>query len=240
MKKIRIIAVVAAVLTFLIVLAFMTRKNTPAPAKADAKTSVVIAAKDIASASVITKDMLATKSVSAKDAQSDAFTDPSKVMGRIANAQIRKGEQLLQSNTGPGGDSKYGLAVSLPGGMRALTLDFTSDTQGRLSNLLHIGNRVDVAAVLEEDSGGGKKVTTAELVLQNQEIVALNDSLANSDQADGKDQTDTKVTYQTVTLAVTPADSLKLIAFQKKGSVRLLLRSQSDQEQKEIEAFSVS
>lgn len=240
MKKIRIIAIVAAVLTFLIVLAFMTRKNAPAPAKAGAKTSVVVASKDIASAAVITKDMLTTKSVSAQDAPGDAFTDPSKAVGRIAKAQIRKGEQLLQSNTSPGGDSRYGLAVSLPSGMRALTLDFSSDTQGRLSNLLHVGNRVDVAAVLEEDSGGGKKVKIAELVLQNQEIVALNDSLAGSDQTDEKDQADTKVTYQTVTLAVTPADSLKLIAFQKKGSVRLLLRAQSDQEKKEIAAFSVS
>ena len=238
MKKIRILAGVAAALTFLAVLAVMRHQSQPVPADAGAKASIVVASQDIAPSSVITKEMLATKSVSAEDAPGDAFTDPAKAVGRIADSQIRKGEQVLQSNTTSAGDSKYGLAVRLPGGMRAVTLDFESDTQGRLSNLLRIGNRVDVAAVLEEDPGEGKgKETSAVLVLQDQEIVALNDSLANPDQTD---ETDEKIAYQTVTLAVTPEDSLKLIAFQKRGSVRLILRPQSDQEKKEIGAFVIS
>lgn len=237
MKKIRIIALVAAVLTFLIVLVIMNQKSRPASTAAGAKTSVVVAAKDIASSSILTKDMLTTKSVSAKDAPEDALTDPSKAIGRIAKTEIKKGERVLQSNTDTASDSDYGLAVRLSNGMRAVTLDFESDTQGRLSNLLRVGNRVDVAAVLEEDAGDGKsKQTDAEMILQNQEIVALNDSLANPEQTDEKAE---KVAYQTVTLAVTPEDSLKLIAFQKRGSVRLILRPQSNQEKKEIKAFVI-
>lgn len=237
MKKIRTIAIMAAVLTFLIVLAIMSYKSRQStPTDTGNKTVVVIASKDIASSSVITKDMLTTKNISGKGTPDDAFTDPSKAVGRIAKAQIRKGEQLLQSSTSPAETSQYGLAVNLPSGMRAVTLDFNSDTQGRLSNLLRVGNRVDVTAVLDEDSGG-KKVTTAVMVLQNQEIIALNDTLANPDETGTKDE---KVTYQTVTLAVTPEDSLKLATYQKKGSIRLLLRSQSDQEKREIQAFVIS
>ena len=238
MKKIRIIAIIAAALTFLIVLAVMRHQSQPAPADSGAKITIVVASRDIASSSAITKEMLTTKSVSAKDAPSDTFTDPSKAVGRIADAPIGKGEQVLQSNTSSAGDSRYGLAARLPNGMRAVTLDFESDTQGRLSDLLRVGNRVDVAAVLEADSDDGKsKKTSAVLVLQNQEIVALNDSLADTGQTDEKEE---KITYQTVTLAVTPEDSLRLITFQKRGSVRLILRPQSDQEKKEIGAFVLS
>lgn len=238
MKKIRIIAIIAAALTFLIVLAVMRHQSQPAPADSGAKITIVVASRDITSSSVITKEMLTTKSVSAKDAPSDAFTDPSKAVGRIADAPIGKGEQVLQNNTSSAGDSRYGLAARLPNGMRAVTLDFESDTQGRLSDLLRVGNRVDVAAVLEADSDDGKsKKTSAVLVLQNQEIVALNDSLADTGQTDEKEE---KITYQTVTLAVTPEDSLRLITFQKRGSVRLILRPQSDQEKKEIGAFVLS
>ncbi|MBE6829894.1 MAG: Flp pilus assembly protein CpaB [Ruminococcaceae bacterium] len=237
-KKIRIIALIAAVLTFLIVLAIMNQKSRLSPDVAGAKTSVVVAAKDIPSSSVLTKDMLTTKSMSAKDVPADALTDPSEAVGRISTTKIKIGEQIVQSNTSSAGDSKYGLAVRLPNGMRAVTLDFESDTQGRLSNLLRVGNRVDVAAVLDEDAGDGKgKQTGAEMILQNQEIVALNDSLSNPDPTDEKEE---KVAYQTVTLSVTPEDSLKLLAFQKRGSVRLILRPQSDQEKKEIKAFVIS
>jgi pilus assembly protein CpaB len=234
-KRIRIIALIAAVVTLLGILAVMNHKSLPMSSDAGSKVTIVVAAKNIVPSSVITKEMLTTKSMSAKNVQSTAFTDLSAAVGRISSTEIYAGEQLMQNNTSAVGDSKYGLAVRLPNGMRAATLNFESDTQGSLANLLRVGNRVDIVSILEVDNGDSQsKRMRASLLLQNQEIVALNGNVTNLN------NTDDKATYKTVTLAVTPEDSLKLISAQASGSVRLILRPQSDEGMKNIGAFLIN
>lgn len=230
MKKIQIIALAAAILVFLCIFLFLKLQDGTASTNNGGKNAVAVAAQDIVPSTAITEDMIEMKKIPAEEVQENGFTDPSQLIGRVATAKIYAGDQVLKDNTGTAEYALQGLAVSLPKGKRAVTLAFESEPQGRLGDLLRVGNRVDVVSAQDVKINGEETKKCASMLLQNQEIVALDNRLVNSAEVESE------TTYETVTLAITPEDVLKLISAQENGSIRLILRPQSDEEIKEIDA----
>jgi pilus assembly protein CpaB len=116
-----------------------------------------------------------------------------------------------------------GLAFIVPSGKRAISIP-VDDVSG-VAGLLKPGDRVDVVAVVPEpDATGQKETPTSFVIMQNISILAVNGKL-EEEKTTKKEE---KLAQGTVTLAVTPEESRRLLLANQKGVIRLMLRSPVD------------
>ena len=225
MKKVKILALVSAAVTALFVFLFLSSLNRPAET---ATTSVVIAASDIPANIPITEAMIETKVIPTGAVVSGALSDKSEVIGKVANAEIFAGEQLLNAkllSTGKS-DSKT-LAYVIKPGMRAITIA-VDETSG-VAFMITPGNNVDIIGEFvkttnsAEDGSESDKISYTTMVLENITVLAVD----NVFYKDGKANSD-KPAYTTLTLQVTPSQAMELSTAQFEGQLRTILRSPVD------------
>jgi pilus assembly protein CpaB len=143
MKKIRIIALIAAVVAAVAVYKLLDVLSQPPETP---RTNVVMAAADIPQNTVITADMVALQPVATEAVAADGFTSMDTVVGMVAKTEILAGEQVRSGRLVQMGEaadtSSSTLAYVVEPGMRAVTIT-VSETTG-LDTMLKPGNRVDV------------------------------------------------------------------------------------------------
>jgi pilus assembly protein CpaB len=238
-KKIRIIAIITAIVLAISVLIFLRSLNEPEEVE---KTLVVIAANNILPHTEITSDMIATKEIPADVVHNDAALSKDLVIGKVCNSHIVQDEIILLSKLEKPGESTYGLSYAVQEGMRAITVSV--DEVSGLSGLLQPGNYVDVLIVLtiekeimshDEDKTVSNTIqeTLSSQLLQNIEILAVGSYLDERIVSSEENQ------YQTVTLSVSPEQALDLILAEELGQIRLTLRSPLDTETPTIEPVVV-
>lgn len=148
----------------------------------------------------------------AETVPASAFKDIKAIEGKVAIAEIMKGEMLLAPRFADQG-SGSALAAVVGENMRAVSVR-VNDVVG-VAGFLLPGNRVDVVAAYRE-----RMNTLSETVVQNVKVLAIDQS-ASSDKND-------PVVVRAVTLEVTPADAEKLILAEQRGSIQLALRNPLD------------
>ena len=126
------------------------------------------------------------------------------------------------------GDTAGGLASLLEEGMRAMSVRV--DEVSGVSNLLRVGNRVDVITILTD----GKGDEYSEMLLENIEVVALDTVLVGNPVND-----EGLPYYTTVTLSVEPQAAVDLAYACKQGSVYLIGRAQNDEESVRTTQFKI-
>lgn len=237
MNKLRIVALLAAIVVGLGIFWFLSDAQEPQEAP---HTTVVVAAVNISENTQITAEMLTTKSISNDSLLANYIADPQTVIGKVVTSDIYAGEQIVTDRlVAPGEDNtnKQTLAYALTPGMRALTIFVDQDTG--LVNFLKPGNHVDILAnysheeeveneevetvVLEdgtEETQPPEKVVvpTTQLLAQNINILAVGSVMNKNGAAE----------YTTVTLEVTIEDAMNINAAAWWGDIRLLLRSPLD------------
>jgi pilus assembly protein CpaB len=142
-----------------------------------------------------------------------AFKDLPEVEGKIAIAEIMKGEILHKARFADQGGGSA-LAAVVAENMRAVSVR-VNDVVG-VAGFLLPGNRVDVVAAYRERSD-----VLSETVVQNVKVLAIDQS-ATSDKNE-------PVVVRAVTLEVTPEDAEKLILAEQRGSIQLALRNPLDE-----------
>lgn len=149
----------------------------------------------------------------ADTAPDGGYRNVAAIEGKIALAEIMKGEILLAPRfADQGGGSALAAVVSA--NMRAVSLR-VNDVVG-VAGFLLPGNRVDVVAAYRD-----RQDTLSETVVQNVKVLAI-DQTASSDKNE-------PVVVRAVTLEVTPADAEKLILAEQRGSIQLALRNPLDE-----------
>jgi pilus assembly protein CpaB len=142
-----------------------------------------------------------------------AFKTLAEVEGKIALADIMKGELLHKARFADQGGGSA-LAAVVAENMRAVSVR-VNDVVG-VAGFLLPGNRVDVVAAYRE-----RQDVLSETVVQNVKVLAIDQS-ATSDKNE-------PVVVRAVTLEVTPADAEKLILAEQRGSIQLALRNPLDE-----------
>jgi pilus assembly protein CpaB len=142
-----------------------------------------------------------------------AFQDIKSIEGKIALAEIMKGEILHRARFADQG-SGSALAAVVGENMRAVSVR-VNDVVG-VAGFLLPGNRVDVVAAYRD-----RQDTLSETVVQNVKVLAI-DQTATSDKNEA-------VVVRAVTLEVTPDDAEKLILAEQRGSIQLALRNPLDE-----------
>lgn len=228
MKRTRILALLLALVVMIMMAIIMLPKESASEHVEEAKKTVVVAKQTIPAYTEITEDMVETMEYPESAVAPNAVLELENAVGCKTLVEISAQEILMSNHLLNAEDIAGGLALMLDDGMRAMSVRVDSVTG--VSNLLKVGNRVDVIVVLavSEDDGEANddlanNESVAKMLLENIEVVALDTALiGNSIDDDGKPY------YTTVTLAVTPQDAVSLALSCYEGTVYLIERPQND------------
>ncbi len=226
MKKVKILALLAAVVTALLIFVFLSTLINVGDGKG---VNILSAAQDISANTVITEEMLMMVEVPEGIVLPGALTRMSDAVGQTAFADIIVGEQVLSSKLiVPGETVANTLAYAIEPGMRAITIGV--DNMSGLAGMIHPGDRIDLLAELDVEG-----VTNTELVAENIKILAVDSVLDKS----GKVANGDVAAYTTITLEVTAIQAMEVSLAANSGPMRAIMRSPMDEEIKGYKSITL-
>ncbi len=222
-----IIAIFSAILGVFLVMSYITSIEEETALDSNIK-NVVVAKKNIPQYSLITSDMLKIKQIPSKYLQPKSISSTKELFDKNAKPKfvtlvpIMENESILSTKlTIPGKET--GLAVVISQGKRAISIPVADDTS--VSGLIKPGNRVDLIATFEDKSA---------YLLQNLLVLSVGNKivgeLADKEEESGgilADMTE-GMGGNSITLAVTPREALKIAFARDKCTFNLVLRSPID------------
>lgn len=190
---------------------------------------VLVAAYQIPMGSKIGEEHISKRNHPKSLVHEHAHTDTNNVMGRVTSTTIFKGEPILETRLQKEG-AEAGLSGIIPEGLRAITLrvDDTSSVAG----FVKPGNFVDVVANIRQNNSGEPISKT---ILQNVKIIATGSEIvpAEGEEKDAK-------TVPTVTVLASLEQVERLSLASDIGKIRLVLRSNADQQQETTKGATLS
>jgi pilus assembly protein CpaB len=225
---------------------------------------VLVAAHDIPAHTKLTLDQLKVQQMPKQAKLAAAFTKVDDAVGKETQYPISDGEQILPSKF-VAARGETGLAYVIPPGMRAVSIK-ASEVIGA-GGFVQAGDRVDVIGSFDKDKMGKDE---AVIVLQNVEVLAVAQTPEGdqgpatppgvTDQVAGKVNAPavpgttptgptptatpvkpkTQPEARTVTLAVSPEQSQRLVLAEDQGRLRLALRPAKDTSTVEIPEATLS
>jgi len=176
---------------------------------------VVVAVVDIPARTQVRGQMVAAVRVPRGSRHHGATDSLGNVIGRVTTVPLIAGEQVLLARLhGSGQDT--GLAFELEEGYRAVSVHINERIA--VAYLLRPGDAVDVVVSYEPTAEQGE--TQSVIMLQNIQVVAVGRETRHGAKAPEE--------AKTLTLAVNPEQAERLIWAEDYGSIRLLLRSVTD------------
>ena len=240
MKKIVIFALIAALCAGALLYFYLGKLEAQKQVQVQYDT-VVAAAADIPAYTQITGDMLTLQQIPQGYAHALAARTVDEVIGLVTVSDIVAGEQIFPSKLKEFGQTDSGLAYVVPEGMRAVTVSV--DEVSGVAGFLKRGDYVDVIsytsscfdmkAAAQAQTGtdqttnpaqGGSSQSTTVIAAQNVLIAAIGTSLSTTTNAGDP----AAVGYNSVTLILTPEDSMRVVQASRSGALILILRASGD------------
>jgi len=187
--------------------------------KADA-VSIAVASHDLSWGTQLKKEDIQMVPFLKDSITQDYFSDVSKLEGRVAIAQLKQGEPILEPRLAPTSITSGGISAVVKPGKRALAVK--GDKVIGISGFIKPGNRVDVLVTLT-DPRDDEEIN--KLVLQDILVLATGTEVAR----DGKGTKDT-APVDVYTLEVTPEEGEKLALAATEGKLQFALRNATDGE----------
>ncbi|ORU01099.1 SAF domain protein [Anaerovibrio sp. JC8] len=238
-----VFAAIASLLFGILLFIYLEQEpEKPAPAYSGEKTTIIVAATDIAPRTLIQSNMLTTREIPVELAPEDAITDVKDIVGKPARIQILRDDFITDRKVLM--DIKMaGFTGLIPPDCRAISVGI-NDVTG-ISGFAKPGDYVDVMVV--SGSGNDARITS-NIILQNILLLAINRTPMNSQRnvvtppannegnsgSNNNNSSNSVLPSQTTqpassamataTLAVSPRDAMELIAAAQSGTIYLVLR----------------
>lgn len=241
-----VFAAIASILFGILLFIYLEQKpETTSPVYSGKKSTVIVAATDIAPRTLIQSNMLTTKEIPVEFVPDDAITDVKDIVGKPAKFQIMRDDIVTDRKVLM--DIKMaGFTGTIPPDCRAISIGI-NDVTG-ISGFAKPGDYVDVLVVSGSNSDNR---ITSNIILQNILLLAINktpmysqrnvvvntpasgegdknNNSNNNSNVQGNSQPAPSNTASsgvaTATLAVSPRDAMELIAAAQSGTVYLVLR----------------
>lgn len=182
---------------------------------------VAVATTDISLGQKIAPEMVKLVDWPSGSVPNGAIDDVSKLPGRVARAELQRGEPVLEAKLAPLG-TQGGLSAVIAEGRRAITVR-VNDVIG-VAGFALPGNYVDIIVNTQKDSGGGNRDQyISKIVLEKILVLAVAQEV-------NRDETKPKV-VNAVTLEVTPEQAEMIDLARSVGTLSLVLRNQIDPNQ---------
>ncbi len=170
------ISVGAALFAVFLLYSWSQEQKAAIHKKFGSKVQIVVAAKDIAEMEPIDESMIEIAQVPEDFKQPEALSNPEVVIGQMAAAPIKKGEQLLNTKLLlPGKDT--GLSMQVTPGKRALTIPI-DDMRGA-AKLIKPGDRIDLVISMEVGSGLDKR-REVRTIMQDVPVLAVGQNIVDT------------------------------------------------------------
>jgi len=251
MKKIVLFALIAALCAGALLYFYLDKLEQQKEVKVEYE-NVVVAAANIPAYMPITTEMVTIKQVPLGSAHPFAARTLEEVIGFVTESETLEGEQLLPPKLKQLGQTESGLSYIVPEGMRAVTI--AVDEVTGVAGFLQRGDFVDVISnvttayepapvapgqetAAPTDAGdatagvaaptaqtGDTERSTTLLAAQNVRIAALGTSLTNG----GGVTTDGVISYNSITLFLTPEEAMRVLHAARSGAVMIVLRASGD------------
>lgn len=236
MKKVKIVALLCAIIVAVLLYNFLNSISEPVIVEVS-KTEVITAAQNIPPNTPITNEMITVTNLPDEAVLLDSVKDKDNVVGKISNSEIMVGEQILSARLitlGEGQDNGE-LAYAIEPGMRAVTIG-VSNTSG-ISNMILPGNTVDIISQYElevkEADGDTKTIDYTVMLLENTKVLAADDSITKQAKLESEEP------YISLTLQVTPKQAMEISMSEYKGQLRAALRSPLDDSTTSLPALTI-
>lgn len=236
MKKVKVLALMTAVIAAVLLYNYLNMISERAAVAEVVKTGVLTASVNIPPNTTITADMVEITELPVEAVHKEAVVREAAAVGKFSKYEITAGEQVLStkliSPDGGGGDGT--LAYEIEPGMRAISVDV-----GNLSGLvgmLRPKNTVDILLQYQLEKEEGAQTPEREekemedytaMIAENITILAVDDVLSQEGKAKNSE---TGISYTTITLQVTPRQAMDISMSEVKGKLRMILRSPLDKE----------
>jgi len=170
------ISIGAAVFAVILLYGWAQDKRADYARKFGQTKTVVVAREDIREFEIVDESKLEVVEKPSDFIQPSAIQNPTEVVGQIALAPIKKGEQILNTKlVFP--DKSTGLSMQVSPGKRAATVP-VNETQG-VAKLIKPGDRVDVIAAVD-DGDGLSKIRKVRTILQDVVVLAAGQSIMDN------------------------------------------------------------
>jgi len=183
-------------------------------AKQNAKTKVVYLIKDIQENATIPADALEEKDIEMGRAPMDSVATSAMAIGRLAKFPLQSGQILSTHDLAPQG-VQIGFDARLKAGLRAVT--FAVDSNSGVAGFISPDSHVDIMGMV--GSGADTKVGP---ILSDVEVIAVGQLFEKQSRNTGA------TPASSVTVAVSPEDTQKLIKAVAASKLYLALRNASD------------
>jgi pilus assembly protein CpaB len=196
-------------------------KNQPAQQTQEAikMGPVVVAAKEIGSATSLTADQLVVRRWPLENRPQGSYTKAEDLVGRVVAFPMTAGEPILETKLAPQGVPP-GLVALLSPEKRAMTVKV--DEASGVAGFLSPDNRVDVLVTV--DKGDFNKDPISKVILQNLRVLGVGQRI---DRSNG----DKPQVVPTVTMEASLEDCERLALADKEGRISLILRPQKEEAQ---------
>ena len=189
------------------------------------KTEIVRVAKEIRKDEEITADMLETVAVGAYNLPESVITNQNSVIGKFASAELQPGDYILTSKVTNEPSAENAYLYNLNGEKQAISVSVKSFANG-LSGKLQSGDIVSVIAPDYKKQG----VTIIPPELQYVEVIAVTaNSGADANTGEQTEEGEDRELPDTVTLLVTPEQSMILAELEADGDIHLSLVYRGEQ-----------
>ncbi len=201
-------------------------------------TNVVIAKKDIMELQTIDDEMIEITQKPANFTEPGAVIDPESIIGHVAAAPIKKGEQILSNKLlQPGPET--GISLQVSPAKRAITLP-VDEVRG-VAKLIRPGDRVDIVTALDSGRGVNAKREVVTM-LTDIPVLATGINVVNNIprtfELDANSKTVTQIAlsgdtkYGSITVEVSPKEAQDLIYIlsTSPGNIFFTLRNPNDKQ----------
>lgn len=222
-----------ALFAVMLLYSYTQEKNTALTKKFGAKTSVVMASRNVNEMETLDETMLQLVDFPADFVQPGTITKIEEAVGLVALAPINEGEQIIKNKIirpGP----VTGLSLQVTPESRALTIPI--DEMRGVAKLIKPGDRVDILAAIETRGSVSKKYVKT--VMQDVIILATGSNIINElprlHEEDGEKNfirnIRSNTDFSSITIEAKPKDiqALVYILSTNPGSLFLSLRHPSD------------
>lgn len=247
-RLVLLLGVFLAALVFVVILLGVGKGGTgggAAPsATAAAQLPTLVAVSDIPLGTIVTQDMLTTKTLATNLREKNVYGDPSQAVGKTTRTAIVAGAQVHSSDF-----QNRAVPLTVPTGRRAMTIAINQITG--VGNLLDVGDTVDLIISLRGDafpvvqvlrdgsvtvvSGINPLSVKLPLLLQDVQIIGVIDPppaaappAAQGQPAPSQAPAFTEPVNKLLILAVTPAQAEVLLFARTAGTLDAILRSPLD------------
>ena len=183
---------------------------------------VVVASRDIPASTVIEEQYLTTRLLEKSWMTENQFSEPTEVIGKIAESDICPNEIIVAQRLSIPGEGAT-LAALIPEDKRAVTIR-VNDVIG-VAGFLLPGNKVDVLNTIQYSKTSANTTT----ILKDIRVLAVDQT--------AKTQENKPIIVRAVTLEVSPKEAEKLLSAKSKGDIQLVLRNPHAVEEKVVRRY---